>query len=82
MFKTKCAVRKKYTGSLGENGTTADFLSLLEKFFRLPRKLQGDHRLEGSLVELFSLMIFSMLLPATFLSHLLKTGKEQAADSM
>lgn len=55
VFKMKCAVRKKYAEFLGENGTTADFLSLLGKFFWLHSKLQGDHCLEGSFAEWFSL---------------------------
>jgi len=31
LFKTKCAVWRKYSGSLGENGTRAHFLPSLEE---------------------------------------------------
>lgn len=51
MFKPKRAVRRKYIGSLGENGTRAYFLPSLERFFQLPSKLQGANRAKGTLVE-------------------------------
>lgn len=38
-FKSKCAVRRKNIGSLGENVTTADFLPSVQGFFLLTSKL-------------------------------------------